>query len=60
MAKTGDTIVALVADEATVKYLKKRGDQHLLEPANPNYQPIPVDDRVSIIGRVISVIRKLN
>lgn len=60
MAKTGDTIVALVGDEATVKYLKKRGDQHYLDPANPKYQPIAVDDKVSIVGRVISVIRKLN
>lgn len=60
MAKTGDTIVALIGDDATVKYLSKKGNQHFLEPANPNYSPIPFDEKVSIIGRVISVIRKLN
>ena len=57
-AQTGETIVALVGEEATVKHLKKRENRFFLEPANPQYQPIPVDESVSIIGRVISVIRR--
>lgn len=59
MAQTGETVVALVgADEATVKHLMKRGNMYYLEPANPAYDPIPVNEDVSIIGKVISVVRK--
>jgi len=58
MAQTGETVVALVEDEATVKNLQRRGTDYYLEPANANYSPIPVDQRVSIIGKVISVVRR--
>lgn len=58
MAQTGETIVALLGEEATVKTLKKRGENYYLDPANPNYEPILVDSNVEIIGKVISVIRK--
>jgi len=58
MAQTGETIVAMVDDEATVKKLRRRGSDYYLEPANSNYKPILVDQRVSIVGKVISVIRR--
>ncbi|MCK5014909.1 MAG: transcriptional repressor LexA [Candidatus Omnitrophica bacterium] len=58
IAQTGETIVALVEDEATVKSLRRRGKDYYLEPANANYTPILVDKNVSIIGKVISVVRK--
>jgi repressor LexA len=58
MAQTGETIVALVEDEATVKCLQRRGADYYLEAANPNYNPILVDQKVSIIGKVISVVRR--
>ncbi len=58
MAQTGETVVALVDDEATVKNLQRRGADYYLEPANSNYEPILVDHRVSIIGKVISVVRR--
>jgi len=58
MAQTGETVVALIGDEATVKSLRKKGDQFYLEPANQKYSSILIDNDVSIIGRVISVIRK--
>ena len=58
MAQTGETIVAMVDDEATVKKLRRRGTDYYLEPANPNYNAILVDHKVSIIGRVISVVRR--
>jgi repressor LexA len=58
VAQTGETIVALINDEATVKRLGKNGKDYFLEPANPRYKPIRVDESVSIIGKVISVIRK--
>lgn len=58
MAQTGETVVAMVEDEATVKSLRRRGNDYFLEPANPNYPPILVDQKVSIIGKVISVVRR--
>lgn len=60
MASVGETIVALIGEEATVKKLQRSGDAYFLQPANINYTPIPVDQNVSIIGKVISVIRRLN
>jgi repressor LexA len=58
IAKAGETIVAMIGDEATVKYLQKRGKDFFLEAANPKYDPIKVDENVSIVGKVISVIRR--
>jgi repressor LexA len=59
-AQNGDTVVALFGEEATVKYLRKNGTNYFLEPANPKYQPIPLNEDVSIIGKVISVVRRFN
>lgn len=50
-------VVALVDGEATVKRLMRRGEKLWLEPANPRYQPIAVDDATRIVGKVIGVIR---
>jgi repressor LexA len=58
MAQTGETIVALIGEEATVKNLKRRGKGYYLEPANSRYEPILVDENVSIVGKVISVVRR--
>ena len=60
MAQTGETIVALIDNEATVKRLQKKGAEYYLQPANEQYLPIRIDQKVSIIGKVISVIRKLS
>jgi len=58
MAQNGDTVVAMIGEEATVKYLIKGDNQYFLEPANPKYQPIPVNEDVAIVGKVISVVRR--
>lgn len=58
VAQTGETIVALINEEATVKHLGRRGDDYYLEPANPHYSPVKVDENVSIVGKVISVVRR--
>ena len=60
VAQVGDTVVALVGDDATVKKLSRQNNKYLLQPANSNYKPIPVDDNISIIGKVISVIRRFH
>jgi len=56
-ADDGDIIVALLGDEATVKYLRRRRGHIFLEPANPTMQPLQADD-VHIIGKVLMSIRR--
>lgn len=57
-ANEGDIVVALLGDEATVKYFHRRGKQIELRPANAHMEPI-VADELQIIGRVRGVIRSL-
>jgi repressor LexA len=55
-ARSGDIVVALLEDEATVKRLQRRGGETWLLPENPDYQPI--DGRnATILGKVSAVIR---
>lgn len=56
-ARDGETVVALLDDgEATLKKFYKEGGRVRLQPANPNYSPIRVDN-VRIQGVVIGVLR---
>jgi len=59
-AATGDIVVALVDDEATVKRLRKTVDQIELQPANPAFESIvrPAHE-VTLLGKVIEVRRYL-
>jgi repressor LexA len=58
-AKVGDIVVALVGDdEATIKRLVKTGNKYFLQPANVNYEPIPVTENVTIIGKLLNVVRE--
>lgn len=57
-AEIGDVVVALFGEEATVKRLAKKGNNFYLQPANPLYEPIPVNEDVRLIGKVITSIRK--
>lgn len=57
-AETGDIVVALVEDEATVKRLRKRGRRIELVPENPAYDVIvPSPEQLSILGKVVEVRR---
>ena len=57
--RNGETVVALLRDdEATLKKFYKEGSRIRLQPANPNFKPIYVDD-VSIQGVVIGVVRRV-
>ena len=59
-ALSGDIVVALVEEEATVKRLKVRGGRIELHPANPAFDPIVPDPaQVRILGKVIEVRRYL-
>lgn len=55
-ASNGDMVVALVEDGATVKYFYKENGHFRLQPDNPDYEPIIVNN-VSVLGIVIGVIR---
>jgi repressor LexA len=58
-ASPGEMVVALVDDEATVKYYRPRGSRIELEPANERYQPIVVERGAEfrILGVVKGIIR---
>ena len=60
-AHAGDIVVALVGDEATVKYYRPREDSVELVPANPKYEPIVVAEEsdFQILGTVRGVIRTI-
>ncbi len=59
IAESGDIVVALLGDEATVKRLHIAGDRIELRPENPRFRPIAVgpDDDLRIAGKVVAVRR---
>jgi repressor LexA len=60
-AKHGDIVVARIGDdEATVKRLVRKPGVLQLAPANPKYKPIPIDENVKVMGKVIRVVRQYN
>jgi len=64
-AKRGDIVVAMINDEATVKYFwpEPEKDQIVFKPANARLQPIIVRKRewksVNLIGLVVGVYRRI-
>jgi repressor LexA len=56
-ALEGEIVVALLGDEATVKYFRKREDGIYLVSANPAYPPRKVGEDFSILGKVVSLMR---
>ncbi len=56
-ARTGDIVVALFDDEATVKTYRCKDGHVWLMPENPEYDPID-GTYAEIIGRVVAVVRR--
>ncbi len=57
--RSGDIVVALLHDEATVKrFIEIRGRRYL-KPENPKYGNIYPEDEWTIQGKVVGVIRRL-
>jgi repressor LexA len=59
-ARTGQVVVARLADEVTVKRFRRRGHAVQLEAENPDFAPIEVDlrrDELTIEGIAVGVIR---
>jgi repressor LexA len=63
-ANSGDIVVAMIEDEATVKRYFPEGDSIRFQPANASMRPIMVRKRdwksVNLIGVVIGIYRKYN
>jgi repressor LexA len=58
--ENGEIGVVLIDDEATVKRVYIKNKKIILKPENRNMQPIKHNpDEVSMIGKVVGVIRKL-
>ena len=56
-AHSGEIVVALFEDEATVKTLRRREGTTWLMPANDSYEPID-GTHAQIIGKVVAVVRR--
>lgn len=62
IAEQGEMVVVLIEDEATVKRFYKEKGMIRLQPENDTMEPLiidPKEDRISIIGTVKGVIRKI-
>lgn len=56
-AENGEIVVALLNDEATVKKFYRETDRIVLKPANEDYQDIVGKDNITILGKVIGLLR---
>jgi repressor LexA len=57
-AENGDTVVALIDDEATVKHFFKEKGKIRLQPANSSMAPMYYD-RVQVVGKVVGLMRRM-
>jgi repressor LexA len=57
-AENGETVVAMIDGEATVKTLRYADGRVWLMPQNPVYEPIPAEHGI-FLGKVVSVLRRL-
>ncbi|MGB9599359.1 MAG: transcriptional repressor LexA [Myxococcota bacterium] len=62
-AENGEIVVAIIGEEATLKFLYKEGNYITLKASNPLYPDIKIDiskgPDIKIVGKVIGLIRKL-
>ncbi|MDR0459102.1 MAG: transcriptional repressor LexA [Coriobacteriales bacterium] len=58
-ANNGEIVVALIDSEATVKTFYRETDRIRLQPENVSMQPIYVRDDVTILGKVIALLRRV-
>ena len=58
IAENGETVVAMIDGEPTVKTLRYADGRVWLMPQNPAYKPIPAEEGI-LLGKVVSVLRRL-
>ena len=61
-AFNGQTVVAMIDDEVTVKIFQKKNNKILLIPENDKYQPIEVEKTkdFKLVGKVVGLVRRIN
>jgi len=62
IANNGEVVAVMVDGDATLKQFFRERDRILLQPANPNYDPIvirPGQGEVTIVGKMIGLYRTL-
>lgn len=59
-ARDGDIVVAMIEDSATVKTFYREDGYIRLQPENDTMDPIIVEDNLTILGKVIGVMRFLS
>jgi len=53
-------VAGISGEEATVKTLRREGDEIILVPANTSLSPVRYrSDEVTIFGKVVTVLRRL-
>ncbi|PSM30929.1 repressor LexA [Haliangium sp. UPWRP_2] len=64
VARPGDIVVAMINDEATVKYFYPERDRIVFKPANSRLLPIEVKKSdfkpVNLLGTVVGIYRRIN
>lgn len=59
-AETGEIVAAMIDGDATIKRLVRKRGRILLQPENPDFDPITVtekDETFQILGKVVGVLR---
>ena len=62
VANNGEVVAVMVDGDATLKQFFRERDRIVLQPANPNYEPIvirPGQGEVTIVGKMIGLYRTL-
>jgi len=59
VAENGDTVVAMVEDEATIKHFYKENNRMRLQPANSSMEPMYFN-KVEVVGKVVGLIRRMD
>ncbi len=61
-AFNGQTVVAMIEDEVTVKVFQKKNNKIFLMPENEKYQPIEIEKTkdFKLVGKVVGLVRRFN
>lgn len=62
VADNGEIVAVMVDGEATLKQFFRESDRILLQPANPDYEPIvicPGQGEVTIVGKMVGLFRSV-
>lgn len=58
IVENNEIALVRIDGEVTIKYFSKHDDRIVLKPANPKYEPIECVKNVTVIGKVVDVIKR--